>query len=184
MISDTRSTRTDTFQRNLLTFVHDKARVKSFSFMHLSCGCVFYFGWHIRTDSQVPRVEKIALSLVIRVSLQCLSCPQCPTPEQILHTRGHHIYVKQACSQRLLSPQLRMVFDDNMRASAKVLALHSFMDGGMHGPGAGMGRGNDSGGSSSLHRMGALQESLVSDVEVALFLYSLNTYDVLASNRP
>ncbi|CAN0388694.1 unnamed protein product [Pylaiella littoralis] len=66
----------------------------------------------------------------------------------------------QACSQRLLSPQLRMVFDDNMRASAKVLALHSFMDGGMHGPGAGMGRGNDSGGSSSLHRMGALQESL------------------------
>ncbi|CAM9897700.1 unnamed protein product [Scytosiphon promiscuus] len=31
----------------------------------------------------------------------------------------------QMCSQRLLSPQLRMVFDDAMHASARVLALHS-----------------------------------------------------------
>lgn len=57
-----------------------------------------------------------------------------------------------------------MVFDDDMRASAKVLALHSFMDGGMQGPGADMGKGNSSSTSSSLYRMGALHKSLVSDV--------------------
>eukprot|EP00903_Cladosiphon_okamuranus_P012183 g11426.t1 len=65
----------------------------------------------------------------------------------------------QVCSQRLLSPQLRMVFDDAMRASARVLALHSLMDGGMSDFGAGPEAGK-AGKSGSLDRMGSLRTSL------------------------
>ncbi|CAN0140421.1 unnamed protein product, partial [Ectocarpus fasciculatus] len=69
----------------------------------------------------------------------------------------------QTCTQRLLSPQLRMVFDDAMRASARVLALHSFMD-----RGAGMGEfetgvgvgGLSNSNSNSLRRMESLRDSL------------------------
>lgn len=56
-----------------------------------------------------------------------------------------------------------MVFDDAMRASARVLALHSLMDGGMSDFGTGPGAGK---GSSSLDRMGSLRTSLVSSPDV------------------
>lgn len=58
-----------------------------------------------------------------------------------------------------------MVFDDAMRASARVLALHSLMDGGMSelSTGAEAGRGN------SLHRMGSLRTSLVSTVSPPVY---------------
>ncbi|CAM9423590.1 unnamed protein product [Ectocarpus sp. 4 AP-2014] len=67
----------------------------------------------------------------------------------------------QTCTQRLLSPQLRMVFDDAMRTSARVLAHHSFMDraAGMDEFGAGVGVGGPSS-SSSLRRIGSLRDSL------------------------
>lgn len=56
-----------------------------------------------------------------------------------------------------------MVFDDAMRSSARVLALHSFVDrgAGMDEFGTGVGVGGPS--SSSLRRMGSLRDSLVSE---------------------
>ena len=99
--------------------------------------------------------------------------PPEPLPFDLLRaTDPHHLHMTlqmnarrktaQVCSQRLLSPQLRMVFDDAMRASARVLALHSLMDGGMSGSGTGPGAGKG----SSLDRMGLLRTSLVSSLNV------------------
>ncbi|CAM9811244.1 unnamed protein product [Ectocarpus sp. 8 AP-2014] len=55
-----------------------------------------------------------------------------------------------------------MVFDDAMRASARVLALHSFMDreAGMDEFEAGVGVGGPRSSSSSLRRIGSLRDSL------------------------
>lgn len=65
----------------------------------------------------------------------------------------------QTYSQRLLSPQLRMVFDDDMRASAQILARHSLMDGSLKESGQGRQGGVGLGG------MGSLRQSLVSLVQ-------------------
>ncbi|CAM9980892.1 unnamed protein product [Ectocarpus sp. 6 AP-2014] len=88
--------------------------------------------------------------------------PGAPETLTIAHIKGTACvdHRTQTCTQRLLSPQLRMVFDDAMRASARVLALHSFMGrgAGMDEFGAGVGAGGPR--SSSLRRIGSLRDSL------------------------
>ncbi|CAB1100964.1 unnamed protein product [Ectocarpus sp. CCAP 1310/34] len=90
--------------------------------------------------------------------------PGAPETLEIAHIKGTASVDSrsQTCTQRLLSPQLRMVFDDAMRTSARVLALHSFMDrgAGMDEFGAGVGVGGLSSSSSSLRRIGSLRDSL------------------------
>lgn len=67
-----------------------------------------------------------------------------------------------------------MVFDDDMRASARTLANHALMDGGVNAGGGGVGgsggrgrwggRRSLGGGGAGLQGMGALRESLVSQM--------------------
>lgn len=74
--------------------------------------------------------------------------------------------ILQTCEQRLLSPELRMVFDDDMRASARTLAHHALMVGGMTSDGADeigrTGRAGRRGSGGGLQSMGVLRDSLVS----------------------
>ncbi|CAM9295241.1 unnamed protein product [Laminaria digitata] len=69
--------------------------------------------------------------------------------------------LNKVSSQRLFSPQLRMVFDDDMRASARVLANHSLMGGMRADDGVGAGGGRWQGrGVAGLQGMGSLRQSL------------------------
>lgn len=68
-----------------------------------------------------------------------------------------------------------MVFDDHMRASARALAHHALMDGGMLDGGAMLGSGGwggwgDVGRGGGLHGIGSLPGSLVSIFEFTVVI--------------